>query len=101
METARYFKKQDELLSRYEAICVRCGACCGMTDGDPCASLQNGGDGTYHCKAYATRLGPQKTVSGKSFTCVPIRDVLKYESPHPGCAYVKGTVTRGVFSRDI
>jgi hypothetical protein len=101
METALYLKKQEELLSRYEARCARCGACCGVTDGDPCASLQKSGDGTYFCKAYAARLGAQKTVSGKSFTCVPIRAVLKYESPHPGCAYVKRTGTQGVFSRDI
>lgn len=89
METKLYLKKQEELSSRYESLCLRCGACCGVSDGDPCANLQNDGLSRYYCLAYESRLGAQKTVSGKLFTCVPIRDVLKYDSPYIECAYAK------------
>ena len=42
----------------------------------------------HHCKVYASRLGVQKTVSGKTFTCVDIRDNIKKGAVYDGCAYI-------------
>jgi len=71
----------------FESICSRCGSCCGAYDGDACSNLVNAGGGTYSCKNYEGRLGLQQTVSGKIFTCVPIRELLKEGQLRPECAY--------------
>lgn len=84
-----YLKKQESMLNEYENTCLRCGACCGLEDGDPCLNLQSTSLGKYYCKNYNNRLGAQKTVSGKTFTCVPIRDNLKYELAYQKCGYAK------------
>ncbi len=89
MDNELYLKKQIEQEESHEEVCLRCGACCGINDGDPCANLEKDGLNTYNCKSYDDRLGAQKTVSGRDFTCVMIRDVLKFESPYPECAYSK------------
>ena len=89
MDSREYFEKQDQQSADYEAICLRCGACCGALDGDPCLNLVKAADNKYFCKSYDTRIGTQKTVSGKQFHCVPIRNVLEYDGAHPGCAYKK------------
>lgn len=93
-ETEFYLKKQELMLNEYENACLRCGACCGLQDNDPCVNLQRASCGKYYCKIYNNRLGAQKTISGKSFTCVPIRDNLKYAVPHQKCGYTK---RRGFF----
>ena len=85
---AAYIKKQEEECAEYEALCKHCGTCCGATGSDPCANLEKRSDGKYNCKAYAARIGRQKTVSGNEFTCIPIRMVLLYHVPHPDCGYV-------------
>ena len=82
-----YLKKQIEQEEQHEDKCLRCGACCGVNDGDPCANLAKDGLNKYYCKTYDDRLGRQKTVSGKDFTCVMIRDVLRFEPPYSECAY--------------
>ncbi|MFA5362698.1 MAG: hypothetical protein WC335_05560 [Candidatus Omnitrophota bacterium] len=89
MDDPVYRQKQREYAEEYESLCRRCGACCGAFDGDPCANLRKSADNNgYFCKVYDTRLGPQKTVSGKPFTCVLIRENLKKSSlPFPGCPY--------------
>ncbi|MFC1514592.1 hypothetical protein ACFL5X_01655 [Candidatus Omnitrophota bacterium] len=60
-----------------ERLCIRCGACCGAYDGDPCLYLKKHKKGYYHCEIYATRLGTRITVSGEDFDCVPIARILK------------------------
>jgi len=87
MSDSRY---QDNLKKKhedYEGICKRCGACCGALDGDPCEKLIKNPDGTYLCSVYDTRIGQQKTASGKTFTCIPIKDVIRFTTAPPGCAY--------------
>lgn len=55
-----------------------CGAGCakGLSNGDPCVNLEEEAGGRYRCRAYEGRLGTQKTVSGRTFTCVSARDAL-------------------------
>ena len=43
--------------------------------------------GTYLCKIYDKRFSPQKTVSGKPFNCVSIRDHIAKKCLPPNCAY--------------
>jgi len=84
-----YQQKQIEGFQRYEALCRQCGACCGLADGDPCANLLRGSGGRYFCRVYENRLGPQVTVSGKAFNCVPIRSLLKFDLPYSDCPYLR------------
>lgn len=89
MDNILYLQKQEEQLKRYEGLCVRCGECCGADGDDPCANLAKDAQDKCYCKAYENRLGPQKTISGKSFNCVPIRELLKFDLPYLRCPYVK------------
>ena len=83
-----YDKGQDDRLAEFESLCLRCGKCCGLEQ-DPCANLISDGDGKYICKSYNDRLGTQKTVSGNTFTCVPISEVIKKGMPNMSCGYIK------------
>ncbi|MDD5255670.1 MAG: hypothetical protein PHR11_06435 [Candidatus Omnitrophica bacterium] len=83
----RYEQKLREQEERHEAACRKCGACCGAFDGDPCVNLAEQANGTFECKVYEKRLGPQVTVSGKRFNCVPIRDLLKRDYAYSQCPY--------------
>ncbi|MDD5731228.1 MAG: hypothetical protein PHN57_08925 [Candidatus Omnitrophica bacterium] len=89
MEELRYLLKQEEQAKEHEALCRRCGACCGAFDGDPCLNLSRDGNDKYYCLKYDTRLGRQQTVSGRTFNCVPIRDLFKFYPPYPDCPYFK------------
>lgn len=82
-----YTMKQDERLAEFEARCKRCGKCCGI-DQDPCSNLVKSASGGYVCKVYDNRLGSQKTVSGKDFTCVPINEVINKSMPYLSCGYM-------------
>lgn len=88
MSEATYLQKQKEEFKEYDALCRRCGACCGAYDGDPCVHLEKNEGNKYHCNIYDNRIGMQKTLSGKQFACVPIRD-LSPNLPFKGCAYFK------------
>jgi uncharacterized cysteine cluster protein YcgN (CxxCxxCC family) len=88
MSEETYQQKQKEMDDEYEALCRRCGWCCGARDGDPCVNLEKLADGTYFCRVYPNRIGQQKTVSGKSFTCIPIRVVRTYHKLYPLCPYL-------------
>ena len=74
----------------HEAICRRCGECCGAFGSDPCAQLLPTADDHFVCSAYADRLGPQRTRSGAIFTCVTIRDVHQHGVYYNNCAYNRG-----------
>jgi len=89
VDEERYTFKQAEALREHEARCKRCGDCCGGYDSDPCANLAKDSRGAYYCRDYDHRLGPQKTVSGRAFTCVEIRDIVKFDLPYASCAYKK------------
>ena len=78
---------KEENFSKFESLCKRCGKCCGSADNDPCEHLSKDAGGMFFCEIYENRFGPKKTVSGKIFTCVPIRDVARDGYLRPGCAY--------------
>ena len=63
-----------------EGLCRHCGACCGALE-DPCAHLVMSPEGRSSCSIYSTRFGLRKTVSDRSFTCVPVRDKLGVSWP--------------------
>lgn len=80
----------------YENICIRCGECCGATDGDPCVNLIYDELKQYYiCKDYDNRLGKQKTISGKTFTCVPIEENIREGTAHESCMYVRKSKQKG------
>jgi uncharacterized cysteine cluster protein YcgN (CxxCxxCC family) len=83
------YLKQKEI--EWEAQCTMCGACCGALH-DPCENLIQTSSGTYLCQVYTHRFGTWKTVSGKEFKCVPIREKLAKNESWPGdehCGYKK------------
>ncbi len=74
----------------HEALCRRCGICCGSEDGDPCEHLRREKSGEYFCSIYNDRLGMQKTVNGNTFRCVPIEIALKTNPElRKRCAYAR------------
>jgi hypothetical protein len=74
----------------WEARCSCCGACCGIAEGDPCEHLAQSENGKYLCRIYENRFGLYKTISGKPFRCVPIRDILHKNWPgEHRCGYKK------------
>ena len=89
MDLREYNRIQEERFEFYESLCRRCGACCGAASSDPCAKLDKDKDGKYYCRDYSARIGMQRTISGKEFTCVPIRDVLVHGTPNEGCGYAR------------
>lgn len=82
-----YLIKQQEAFEEYEAKCKQCGACCGALDKDPCVHLIKEETGKFLCGVYEKRLGNQISLSGKSFNCIPIREILKKGIFYSGCAY--------------
>ena len=71
----RYQLYSEKVVKDYEALCKRCGACCGVFENDPCVKLLKEEDGRYRCSDYANRFGMQKTVLGNEFKCVPLRRI--------------------------
>ncbi|MEI7998614.1 MAG: hypothetical protein WCH62_03815 [Candidatus Omnitrophota bacterium] len=72
-----YENWQQQQQERWEALCVRCGACCGAFDGDPCEHLRTDVSQKYYCVVYENRFVVQKkTLTGKNINCVPIRGIL-------------------------
>jgi len=90
MEDLLYLQKQKGQLAEYEGRCVRCGECCGAKSDDPCAQLAKDAGGDHYCMVYPDRLGPQKTVSGKAFNCVLIREGVRFNVPYSRCSYLRG-----------
>ncbi|MDD3905856.1 MAG: hypothetical protein PHS46_04905 [Candidatus Omnitrophica bacterium] len=91
MDDKLYLQKQVAWQKEFEALCLRCGECCGLRE-DPCSNLIKAQDGKYACAIYDKRLGAQRTVSGKIFTCVPIQEVLKKGMPNKSCGYLMPAV---------
>ncbi|MFA5088301.1 MAG: hypothetical protein WC552_04630 [Candidatus Omnitrophota bacterium] len=85
-----YEQLQKRQLREWEALCRHCGACCGATEGDPCEHLLHLESGQCACDIYEHRFGLHKTRSGKTFYCLPIREILNQDWPGSGnCAYKK------------
>ena len=72
----------------WEERCVRCGACCGAWD-DPCENLRRDPAAGSYCTVYERRFGKWSTVSGKEFTCVPIREKIAQGHSWPGDEYCR------------
>lgn len=90
MDDKRYAIFQERKFLEYEALCRRCGACCGVRDGDPCEHLKKDHKGLYFCDIYDERFGLRKTVSGEPVLCVPIRNMLhKTWWGSAECAYIR------------
>ena len=88
MTRHRYDKYLEGKEKKFETLCKRCGDCCGAND-DPCQHLVKLDDATFFCKDYSRRLREQRTVTGKTFYCVPIREHIVKDTLRPGCAYRK------------
>ena len=86
MDSDKYKKHMADKEEEFESLCRRCGECCGSSD-EPCQNLAKKDDGTFFCKDYENRLGPQKTTSGKFFNCILIRGHVAKDSLRPNCAY--------------
>ena len=87
MDCVTYQDYQREQFEEYEGVCKRCGLCCGALN-DPCVHLaKEEGSGRYYCLIYEKRLGMHKTVSGKDFHCVTIRENMRMGALDPHCAY--------------
>jgi hypothetical protein len=88
MDDKEYHSYQKQKSHEFEALCKRCGACCGAYDGDPCQHLTfEHSSQQYYCKAYDNRLGTQHTINGKMFTCVSIRDHIQQKTLRDQCGY--------------
>ena len=88
MDNHKYHNHLQQKDHDFESICTHCGRCCGSGD-DPCQELKIDEDGVYFCCDYHNRLGIHKTVSGKAFHCVPIREHVSLGTLHSDCAYRK------------
>ncbi|MCA9393409.1 MAG: hypothetical protein KC900_04325 [Candidatus Omnitrophica bacterium] len=84
-----YLKWRVDQERKWEALCSRCGACCGAAEGDPCEHLQVDGSGRYCCAVYQNRFGWHQTVNGEPLRCVPIRDILHKSWPGDRCCGYK------------
>ncbi|MFH1395394.1 MAG: hypothetical protein ABIH09_04475 [Candidatus Omnitrophota bacterium] len=90
MDSEKYKEYENSLEREFEARCKRCGECCGALD-DPCENLEKiKGREIWICKVYDKRFGRQKTVSGRVFNCVSIREHIKNDTLRPNCAYRNG-----------
>lgn len=88
-ELDQYIQWQESRHKLWESKCGRCGACCGIIEGDPCEHLKKEKDNRYACQIYENRFGLHKTVSGKTIKCVPIRDILHKSWPGDRCCGYK------------
>jgi len=89
MEESRYIEIQKQKEKAFEALCTRCGVCCGASDGDPCLNLTKDSENRYFCKDYENRFHKQTTVSGKEFHCIPIRLLRGSGTKFANCPYFK------------
>jgi hypothetical protein len=87
MDSVAYEEYLREAFVKHDSLCRRCGECCGAGK-DPCRNLAREENGMYKCLVYENRLGPQKTISGKFFTCVPIKDNIRTGFSNPTCIYI-------------
>jgi len=88
LDVRSYEKQARKKEEEFESVCTRCGECCGSLD-DSCQKLMRLDNGTYFCSDYTNRLVQQKTISGKFFTCIAIREHIAQDTLRQNCAYRK------------
>ena len=87
-EDIKYKEFLSKIYHESEAVCVRCGACCGLFEGDPCEHLIGLRNGKYFCDIYENRFGMHKTKSGGLVRCVSVREIINKDWPGSWqCAY--------------
>lgn len=90
MDDHIYLEYQTRKFIEYENLCRRCGACCGIKDGDPCENLSLAPEGSYYCSIYENRFGIRRTIAGREISCVPIRRIIhKTWMGRAECGYVR------------
>ena len=93
-DTLRYEQWQQAQEQRWEAMCRQCGACCGVTENDPCTHLCKTDDGFYQCSIYHDRFGLRSSIHGRQFLCVPLRTILNASWPGKRqCGYIRNFYT--------
>jgi len=74
----------------WDALCLRCGACCILSDGRPCGHLMYRDDGTTRCLIYVHVKGKWMTGTGIQLRtgehCLPIEYATRRG---PACPYSK------------
>lgn len=89
-DDVRYQALTEKQSAQWEAKCTRCGSCCGVAENDPCENLIALENNTYACRVYENRFGPQRTVGGRVFQCVPLRWIINQHWPGDYlCGYKK------------
>lgn len=89
-DEARFHELQKKQEKAWDAACNRCGACCGVTEGDPCENLGKDSEDKYFCRIYEHRFGLRRTVGGREFQCVPLRWIMHQTWPGDHlCSYKK------------
>lgn len=91
-ELEKWLRSKEE---RWESLCGHCGACCGVTEGDPCEHLRGSKKGEYYCNIYENRFGEHKTVNCKTLKCVPIRQIVHGSWPGDECCGYKKDMNSG------
>ena len=94
-----YEDLQNKELQAWESLCGRCGACCGLFEGDPCEHLVKSETGSYQCAIYENRFGLRKSVGGREFMCVPIRNILHQSWVGDQCCGYKKNCKNNRFPR--
>jgi uncharacterized cysteine cluster protein YcgN (CxxCxxCC family) len=90
MQSIDYLNYLASREKEHENRCFQCGRCCGAMD-DPCLHLEKTGNLTYRCRIYDNRFGLRKTLKGREFTCVPIKELIKQGALPYGCAYAENS----------
>ena len=90
---------QQKQLEDWEALCSHCGACCGVSEGDPCEHLIQDVQGKYQCDIYENRFGLRRSKSGREFMCVPIRKILHQSWAGDSCCGYKKNYPQNVLPK--
>ena len=101
LDQGRYDQWHDIQAKRWESLCGRCGACCGVTEGDPCEHLRGSRKGEYFCSIYENRFGEHRTVSGKIFMCVPMRQLIHGSWPGDECCGYKRELKKSIIKINV
>ena len=94
-------KRDQALKAEWEGMCdpsKGCRTVCCFFEGSPCEELQwvDRKKGIGRCRVYLTRHGRHKTINGKEFMCVDMKQWLALNIPVRECGYHPLTAVEGV-----